>query len=64
MFKFELDQVITDKEVLDLRTVVGRFLDCDQNNIPVYVLMKQTTGRIEILSAQMTEDCFKAASEE
>lgn len=57
MFKFELDQVIVDKEVNDARTVSFRGLNVDRDNDPWYVLVNKQ-GTVSWHSAKWTEKYF------
>lgn len=59
VFLFLLGQQIVDKEVYDVRLVVGRLLDADEGNKPMYLTKHQDRG-LEWYTAKALEQNFKA----
>jgi hypothetical protein len=55
-FKFPLGAIIKDKEIFDEVVVVGRLLDADENNKPMYLVNRR--GNITWYTAKALEDCF------
>lgn len=57
-FKFALGAQVVDKEVLDVRLIVGRVVDVDDSNKPMYLIVGPGSQLVAMI-ATMLEENFK-----
>jgi hypothetical protein len=57
-FKFALGAQVVDKEVLDVRLIVGHVLDVDEGNKPMYLIVGPGS-QLVAMGATLLEENFK-----